>query len=1143
MKKISTLLLAALLPLVIAPLARPEVIFGYRSGDPGRRDMARRGGRFFASSDYGDAFRDWGLVVHSRDGLSRMSYNPFWMNDGTPALFGVEFPDKVEPFWPEQFERFPGGVPQFDRAVIQWGANVPAPGAWAAGIRTPDGRLHRIAVDSDRTIHPDDRTTVRFDPTPLSAFYVGIRNPDPAQQAFVSVSDIRLYLAPDERHELTNAPAVWHPGAYLAVFNPNVPGEIQGLTPVNAYASSHHTLFYHGEYIFDLFFRMAPVIRFGGETLLPAAGAGPVQVEEAADEDRLRYGLTFALPGQAPVEVAAEATFRVDRQRSIELRYQAANLPEGATLGFRFHGPAEAFGERAGREPVLTGTRLDLTSLAGRAALHLRGADRLELAHQPRGQGMPERVRFETVADGPEMELVFSLPIGLDGRPQPALNKFEWREAGVAGGDPGIAPFKASDLDFLEEIRCGDPNDPHPFYDLSNDPVLQPVRDGKSSLSEYGFHRRSNLDDTHAAAVPVTTVLGAPVRALPAAQDVYFRYELESRLRPQTPYLIVIEHAFDQRRRGTFHSVSVDTDNNILQGGVTQVLRGGLETGPENENTFKTESVLCFMPLKPRPSSPSAPKTVSSIVFSPNWAWQGWGGDPGPAVKTIRLYRVRSMPALPDLAPLLPAPERRRNLTVLTEMCGGPSPWWLFEWHRLVGYDAVWTYNDPMSHLLGGSSNLERTFHPGLLPGNRLLFEAAADQGLALNIHLGQLLNLGFGNGDVDSFTGSFHGSYNGERVPFKPTEAERTHIASALEVSLGALARYPSLRDVSLADDTEPVSLWTQRNLEDFRRETGAPIEPTPLFVENAHVLLEAGPEVVRQWQDWASRERRAFHGWLLREIRRHRPDLRVVLSRHWYRGMLTVCNTLQNGADIRVRGVTPQLLEQAGIHNFLDFLRFTGIDPDLYRDEPGFSLEIEADARLRVSSEGPLPDYYDTDWFSKIRQAFASGGLSVMVNYNYDENIKPLRRVGGKVMTFFKNREEYRRGLVEALLHANARNLTLPTYVDPWSGRIDDLRQFAIPYRLLPFAEPEPFAGTLRDSAGQARILQFGNRCALVNAGPGETIAALTFPPGTATIADLSEGQRRPLAPAAGADGHPAVSIAMQPWSLKTLEWNAAP
>lgn len=356
--------------------------------------------------------------------------------------------------------------------------------------------------------------------------------------------------------------------------------------------------------------------------------------------------------------------------------------------------------------------------------------------------------------------------------------------------------------------------------------------------------------------------------------------------------------------------------------------------------------------------------------------------------------------------------------------------------------------------------------------------------------------------------------------------------MAGAIRTALGPLAETGALREIGLADNISPLAVWTRRNLEDYREQTGAALVPAPLSDDNLAALLASGPEGVARWQEWACARRRRFHGWLLAELRAQHGDLRVVLGRHWYCGLHSIYNSLLAEG---FAGLPPEAFAAAGIRDFADFLRLTGIDPRLYAGEDGVSLELEVDAQLRIQMQGPLPDVYETDWFREVRAALVPGGLSLMLNCNHDESVKPL---GGKVMTFFRSRRDFRRGLVRALLHGNPRNITLPTYVDPWSGRIDDLRQFAVPYRLLPQTAPQPYEGTLRDSAGQAVIRRHGERLALFNAGDRETLALLALPDGREKLFDLSEGRRVELAVQAGAGGLRTVSIPLLPWSLKTLE-----
>lgn len=130
------------------------------------------------------------------------------------------------------------------------------------------------------------------------------------------------------------------------------------------------------------------------------------------------------------------------------------------------------------------------------------------------------------------------------------------------------------------------------------------------------------------------------------------------------------------------------------------------------------------------------------------------------------------------------------------------------------------------------------------------------------------------------------------------------------------------------------------------------------------------------------------------------------------------------------------------------------------------------------------------------------------------------------------------YRKGLLRAFWFGNPRNITLGSYNEAWGARLQDFREFAVAYRLLPFAPEEPYAGTLSDPAGQAAIRRHGDRHALANLGDRSTTVTLGLPAGLSTVTDLSDGEPRNLAATKSADGPLAVRIPLKPWALKTLE-----
>ena len=166
---------------------------------------------------------------------------------------------------------------------------------------------------------------------------------------------------------------------------------------------------------------------------------------------------------------------------------------------------------------------------------------------------------------------------------------------------------------------------------------------------------------------------------------------------------------------------------------------------------------------------------------------------------------------------------------------------------------------------------------------------------------------------------------------------------------------------------------------------------------------------------------------------------------------------------------------------------------------------------------------------WFDTFKACF-SGGISISIR-NYDESARPL---ASWICNYVKDQRSFRRDLVNDLLHANARSIVLETYYsDPFRGRLDDMRQFAVPFQLLPFALPEPCECRISDTARQAVIHKYGDRFGLINPGDIPSEVRLSLPEGAAAAFDLSNGIRQRLLVNEG-----AVTLHMAPWSLKTLE-----
>ena len=1118
LKRLLAVCLSATVALSAAETLRAEIRFGDCSDRFEAREMSKQG-KFFSTAD---------------------AYGVPWTSNGGRTLFGVTFNYPFKPIYAKV--DCSGKIPLFDRAEIWWGGSVPARNSWSACILTTDGKLVKINPDTGKTIYPFDRTTLKFAPTTIKTLYVGLKGREDGFANFAAARKVLLYVLPDQNQTLTNGMFVSVPDFYQAAFSRSSPG-LNGLSIINAFSMA-------GVAVFN---SMTPFIEYKGSNLFAAKKEYPVKVGKSDNADTAEYTLTFNVPGEQPVDLAVKSIFRQSAEKSLEFSFRSGALPPGARIGYQFYGPASVFGAIADATPALSGTPIAMRTPAGSMKFYLGGADSLALARaKGRAFGTDwfgeviESVKLETVASGPELEVAISLPIGSAGQPQPETLNYTWRPSLAGDGDEGIAPFKMSDLELLEEIDCGNTNDPHAFYDSTNDPAVEAlkkkygdklVRCG-GQANNYGF--LAFLDNPKDGAVPLETIEGERCRAISDKMGSYFRYDLNTKLKPRTPYLVVVEHAFDKVRRGEFHSIILDekTDDLIYSRG----LYGGFEAEPGAGGGFKKEYTLCnFKGFYGKSVNYFGVKNKkNSLVFSNVVKSGDWIKAPGLAVKNIRLYLVKTMPALPDIASLAPAAGQQRSLTISTELDRGPDPWFLFQSPKLVGYNALWSHNSPSCGFFGGGwwGGPYGNFQPGSLAGNEMLFAAAQEQGLSINIHLGDLLHLGFEGSDYDSFTPS--NGYNYECVPLKPTRAELAHIAGALRNVMPKLAKYRSLRDVSM--QSWPATTLTRRNLEDFCADTGAKLTPSLAYPENIRSLLNGGPELLRQWQQWACAENFKFHQWLLAELRQYRPDLYITLSRYWNIGLITTFfryDWINSGGEpghTSIPDADRKKLATAGLKTYVDFIRFLGYDPGLYLNNPGFSFELETCGRLRDGQFGrDLPDYYATDWFRQIRDGFNKGGLGIMVSYTFLESSNPLIFYN---CIFVAPKTAFRKELIEAVLFANPRNITVTAYNEPWGARLADFREFVVPYRLLPFTEPENYGGKLSDTAAQAVIKRYGGRHGLVNAGNKDTVVDLELPAGSTSVTDLSSGVPQKLATLRNKDGKQSVQIAMSAWSLKTLE-----
>ncbi|MFA7157929.1 MAG: hypothetical protein WC299_01405 [Kiritimatiellia bacterium] len=1136
-KRLMAVCFAAVTFLAGAGSLKAEIRFGdngvYSGREYWRQIEVSKQGRFFATTDFADTGFDPGKFLAGRTiektGIFP-TYRANWKSDGRRTLFGVMFDQPLKPEREGQYDAFENKAPPFDRAVIWWGDEVPAAGAWSASIRTMDGKLVKLNPDTGKKLYPYDHSTLKLPPVPIKAFYIGLKGMEDGLTNYVAVRNLMLYIQPDPDKALTNRAVVVQPDFYNAHFSQTVPGMIDSLQPQNATYGTGVTTFRW----------MAPFIEYKGTNVFPAKKNCRAKVEASNKDDIAEYTLFFDLPGEKPVEVKVTSFFRQSAEKSVEFKMVAGNLPEGAKLGYRFYCPESAFGAIAEKTPVLAGNPIAVTTPAGSMKFYLSGAENMALA---KADGLAvmwdwflEKVKWiklDAMASGKELDLAISLPVGSAGQIRPETLNYTWRPSLSGEGDGALAPFKISDLELLEEIDCGNPEDPHKYYDASNDPTVEvlkkkigqdKLRPGRSGGNQPPWGFLAYVENPQDGAVPLENIKGQRCRAISDKIGHYFRYELKTKLKPRIPYLVVVEHAFDQVRRGEFHSIALDEKTEDLV--YSRGLYGSLEAEPDPASGFRTEYILCNFQGLSYPAARGIKNTKDSIVFSNKIHSGPWQKAPGPAVKSIKIYRVKTMPELPDIAALAQAPaERQRSVTIWTEMDRGANTLYMFQYPKLLGYNAVWNHT---RGFFGGKwrGETHEWCHPGTRAGNEMLFKAADEQGVGVVIHLGELLHLGFEGTDYDSFTDPV--TYMGEHIPLKPTREELDHIAGALKNVLPALAKYRSLRDIST--HFWPDAVITRRNLEDFRAATGAKVVPSPSVSENVQSLLNGGPELLRQWQEWAGAERFKFNEWLLAEVRKYRPDLFVTLLRYWDHGSGLVEPCL--GRDM-ISGADRARFSAAGIKNLVDYLRFLGLDPALYAGNAGFMLELEAYSVLRTGRE--VPDYFETAWFKELGKSFSRGGLGIMIHSATLEEEVPLQFYH---CAYAVPKTTFRKGLIRAFVYGNPRNVTIGSYNEPWGPRLEDFREFAVAYKLLPFVEPENYSGKIADTASQAFISKYGKRYGLVNNGEKETEVELELPAGVTEASDLSGGAPQKLETMKSKNGKPAVKIAMKPWSLKTLE-----
>ncbi|MEI6072615.1 MAG: hypothetical protein WCS31_12535 [Verrucomicrobiae bacterium] len=1158
LKKVAAAVLAALAG--STALAAPDasgVFFGKAASSPytwatGYQDFGPQG-RFFSTADYGFipggeyklTGKEFGLNNHMvANALYTRGQNPVageafargatylpWLSDGGKCVFGLTFEKPFETTWsksvtgPGQFDRFKDKVPLFDQAVIQWGSMVPKKGSWGVCVLDAQGEFKRVKVDNQQEILPYGATTIALPPTTVKTLYVGLTGGEgSAKDNFAEVRSLVLNLYNEPM--VDNRMTVWQMDAYQALYSAEKPGTLLGLKLANIY---------FGQYLNSaspdlcILTDLVPFVELGANRVFATKSDRPVQVESSGRTYTLNYTLKYSLPGGKEAEVKVKAIYGVGLKDTVSFACKASALPQGARLGFEMSARKRLFDNYLNDSSTGVVVPVDgiksFSTPAGPLGLSLKGTDKAIL--NVKG-GM---LRFDLFADGDALQVGLSLPIGPYAGIQPDMLNYNWRPSLAKQGDDGVAPFKMEDLALLETVDFGSTEDPHEVFDVSNDPLILNWKKSGDKKLPGGFGHLNLVNDPEKGKVPLTTILGQKCRAMNSNETTYLRVNLKTRFNPQTPYLIVVEHAFDKERRSEFHCVPVDRSGQALAPDGSMWPNpcpfGGFDTGKAPyANKFIKESVFVF-----RPWFEASPETsMLSLLFSNVLQWNNLGNDKpeGLAIKKIWIYRANRMPELPDMASLAP----KGSLRHVVYAAETTAPWYLQQFPKLYGYNTVIAnHMAPASLLNGGKVDVSRPnrwTHPGSLQGQQWLFEEAQRQGVFVKMFLSSLLSLGWEDSDA---AGAFmrEGTYSGAgetSVPLSPTKAELALIAGALNKSLGALAPYKSLYSISISG--APQCFFTRRNLDDFSRETGIAFKSSPVVYENINKLLDSDQKTVDAWTKWSGQKRFEFLDWLLKQARKKRPDLYLLINHAWHFNWILAAYYGPESVHLKLDHAK---LAARGINNPLDFMKFVCHDPKLYAGNDGFCFVMQGEeTSLNSCNNYKWPSPYQSKWFAEIRDGFG-GGLSIHAP-QFDECPKPFV---GWTCDYVKGSREFRRELVEALLYANAREFFVDTYwYDPFRGRVDDLRALAVPFQLLPFAKPEDYTGKLADSAKQAVIKKYGDRYGLMNAGNLPTDVTLTLPEGAKSVIDLSNGVRQelPVSP------ERTVTLHLEQWSLKTLE-----
>ena len=1145
-------------------------------------DLAPQG-RFFSTSDYGytpgepdhlnvDSWNHKRFTRGQETGekpagsLRRMFPERSWLSGPERTLFGLSF---EKPF---TGKRLPPWRPiTIDRILICWGEHVPAPGSWGGIIITKEGEVKRLPIDTARRLYPYDKTEITFDPVTIEKLYFAKKGPESGfEDNLAEVNRLCVYLA--ERKLLTNNLVVWQPDFYACVHDPKRPGTIKKIFCMCEFFGSIPSFTVTSVWPRQegVFTHVEPYLVHQAERIDPIDKDYEVTIASANGVDTLRYTLEFTIPERdEPVKVNVDATFRRSVEDSVSLAMESiGDLPAHTAIALSMRGDGAIYAPAFDGEKTVAfdaAKPLKLDTLAGEVRLTFDGAETLTVKKDEtdyraatKGMNLWERRDYKQTGDvvfkassiGNELSLDISLPLFEKSRPDEL--KFEFYEASAGQGDDGIAPFKAEDLELVETIHCGDPNDPHKIYDVTNDPRLKirRYRDMVRHLRPHSVNVDPIIERPEDGAVPIAEVNGQPCRIIGDTYGTYFRYELDTDFESGYYYLVVIEHVFDRTRRGSMEI----TD----QWNFRFFTRAGLDTGTmDHDGRFRKECVLFEADQEFKPVPAQVIRRPFSIWFTNAMQWQGWIKGPGPAIKTIEIYKVKSMPRIHDLSPLLPPESQRRHVGYHTQYF---RPDFYRVDNQLTGMDQVWANISVASVLYSGMVRPARfpdagAFHPGSLDGYAKALELAEENGATLKTYLAQLLHWGYPQcrDAFGAYSESGYCTYNWDNIPLSPTKEERAIIAEALANSLPRLAKHRSMQVVCTADP--PGVPFTLRNLEDFCRDTGHSVKPTPITDRdflNAAAILDAGSRATQAWIKWVCERRRDLFVWLRNEIWKHRPGLTLMVNAGWTRG--PVHPYWNNPPSFTL---SKENLAKHGLDSFNDYLKMLGYDADLYEHADGIAFQLHAgwpavalqgnNSRSieilegethtfdKTGAPGPrAPDFSDEPWMKNIADSY-KGGLNYSLSISSEESSKPW---AGHTAHCFKNGTELRKSLIQAAV-LNARFVDFETYAFPWSGRIAEIRQFAVPFRLLPFTKPEAFAGTLRNASDTLLIRKHGDRHALINAGGDPVEAVLELPEGRTKVTDLSSGVEVDD-PVENDGGERVVEIGMEPYSLRVLTIN---